>query len=123
MTKNPSDLKNLNRLIHEPARLMIISQLYVVESADFMFLQNQLEITPGNLSSHLSKLEEAGYVEIVKEFIERKPHTALQLTQKGRGAFKKYRQNLKQVFSNLPKEIKKPVSQKNRETKDKKIEK
>ena len=116
MTKNPSDLKNLNRLIHEPARLMIISQLYVVESADFMFLQNQLAITPGNLSSHLSKLEEAGYVEIVKEFIERKPHTALQLTQKGRVAFKEYRQNLKQVFSNLPKEIKKPVSQKNRET-------
>ncbi|MCZ2808282.1 MAG: transcriptional regulator, partial [Candidatus Bathyarchaeota archaeon] len=50
-----------------------MSQLYVVESADFLFLQNQLQMTPGNLSSHLSKLEEAGYVEIVKEFIERKP--------------------------------------------------
>ncbi len=82
---------------------MIMTQLYVVESADFLFLQNQLQMTPGNLSSHLSKLEEAGYVEIVKEFIERKPHTALTLTKKGRSAFKEYQQNLKQVFTTLPK--------------------
>lgn len=79
-----------------------MTQLYVVESADFLFLQNQLKITPGNLSSHLSKLEEAGYVEIVKEFIERKPHTALKLTKNGRRAFTEYRKNLKQVFSDLP---------------------
>ena len=103
MTRKPSDLKKLDRLIHEPVRLMIVSQLYVVESADFLFLQHQLEITPGNLSSHLSKLEEAGYVEIVKEFIERKPHTALQLTKKGRLAFKEYRKNLKQVFTDIKK--------------------
>ena len=103
MANNPANLRKLNRLIHEPTRLMIISQLYVVESADFLFLQNQLSITPGNLSSHLSKLEDAGYVEIVKEFIERKPHTALQLTKKGREAFKKYRKNLSQVFTDLPK--------------------
>ena len=50
-----------------------MTQLYVVESADFLFLQNQLQMTPGNLSSHLSKLEEAEYIEIVKEFIERNP--------------------------------------------------
>jgi DNA-binding MarR family transcriptional regulator len=81
---------------------MIMTQLYVVESADFLFLQHQLQLTPGNLSSHLSKLEEAGYVEIVKEFIERKPHTALKLTQRGRSAFKGYQQNLKQVFTDLP---------------------
>jgi DNA-binding MarR family transcriptional regulator len=103
MSKNPSNLKNIDRLIHEPTRLMIMTQLYVVESADFLFLQNQLQLTPGNLSAHLSKLEEAGYVEIVKEFIERKPHTALKLTQKGRDAFQEYQQNLKQVFSNYPK--------------------
>ncbi|UCG37090.1 MAG: transcriptional regulator [Candidatus Bathyarchaeota archaeon] len=101
MPKNPSSLRNIDRLIHEPTRLMIMTQLYVVESADFLFLQNQLEMTPGNLSSHLSKLEEVGYVEIVKEFIERKPHTALKLTKKGRNAFKEYQQNLKQVFGNL----------------------
>lgn len=78
---------------------MIMTQLYVIESADFLFLQNQLKMTPGNLSSHLSKLEEAGYVEIVKEFIDRKPHTALKLTKKGQNAFKEYKQNLKQIFS------------------------
>jgi DNA-binding MarR family transcriptional regulator len=83
---------------------MIMTQLYVVESADFLFLQNQLQITPGNLSSHLTKLEEAGYLEIVKEFIERKPHTALKLTKKGRNAFKEYQKNLKEVFSDLAKE-------------------
>ena len=103
MSNDPSDLKNINRLIHEPTRLMIVTQLYVIESADFLFLQNQLKMTPGNLSSHLSKLEDAGYVEIVKEFVERKPHTALKLTEKGREEFKEYRQNLKQVFNNLKK--------------------
>jgi len=103
MPKNPANLKNIDRVIHEPARLMIMTQLYVVESADFLFLQNQIQMTPGNLSAHLTKLEKVGYVEIVKEFIERKPHTALKLTKKGRSAFKKYQQNLKQVFSNLPK--------------------
>lgn len=103
MSSDPSDLKKINRLIHEPTRLMIMTQLYVIESADFLFLQNQLKMTPGNLSSHLSKLEDAGYVEIVKEFVDRKPHTALKLTEKGRKAFKEYRQNLRQVFNNLKK--------------------
>lgn len=103
MPDNPSDLRNIDRLIHEPTRLMIMAQLYVVESADFLFLQYQLKMTPGNLSSHLSKLENADYVEIVKDFIDRKPHTALKLTQKGRQAFKKYKQSLKQVLNDLPK--------------------
>ena len=103
MPKNPANLKNIDRVIHEPARLMIMTQLYVVESADFLFLQNQLQMTPGNLSAHLTKLEKTGYVEIVKEFIERKPHTALKLTNKGRNSFKEYQQNLKQVFGDLPK--------------------
>ena len=106
MSKNPSNLKNIDRLIHEPTRLMIMTQLYVVESADFLFLQNQLQMTPGNLSSHLSKLEEAGYVEIVKEFIERKPHTALTLTKKGRDAFNEYRKNIKKVLEDTrPREL------------------
>ena len=81
---------------------MIMTQLYVVESADFLFLQQQLQMTSGNLSSHLSKLEEAGYVEIVKEFIERKPHTALKLTKNGRITFNEYRKNIKKVLENLP---------------------
>lgn len=103
MPKKSSDIKNIDRLIHEPNRLMIMAQLYVVDSADFLFLQNQLQMTPGNLSSHLSKLEDAGYVEIVKEFIEKKPHTALQLTQKGQQAFKDYKKNLKQILDDSQK--------------------
>ena len=102
MSNSPFDAGNIDRLIHEPTRLMIMSQLYVVESADFLFLQHQLQMTPGNLSAHLSKLEQAEYVEIVKEFIERKPHTALKLTEKGRVAFNNYRKNMKKVFEKLP---------------------
>ena len=97
-----SSIQNIDRLIHEPARLMIMAQLYVVQSADFLFLQRQTEMTPGNLSAHLTKLEDAGYVEITKEFIERKPHTALALTKKGRDAFKQYRRNIKQIADRLP---------------------
>ena len=95
-------IPNLDKTIHEPARLMIMAHLFVVESADFLFLQRQTQMTPGNLSAHLSKLEDAGYVEITKEFIERKPHTALALTKKGRDAFKQYRRDIKQIAERLP---------------------
>ena len=79
-----------------------MAQLYVVQSADFLFLQRQTQMTPGNLSAHLRKLEDAGYVEVTKEFIERKPHTALALTKKGRNAFKQYRKDIKQIAERLP---------------------
>ncbi len=102
LSTEDSSIQNIDRVIHEPARLMIMAQLYVVQSADFLFLQRQTQMTPGNLSAHLSKLEDAGYVEITKEFIERKPHTALALTKKGRNAFKQYRSNIKQIAERLP---------------------
>jgi DNA-binding MarR family transcriptional regulator len=81
---------------------MIMAQLYVVQSADFTFLLHQTEMTAGNLSAHIRKLEEAGYIEVTKEFIERKPHTALALTRKGRDAFKQYRRDIKQIAEKLP---------------------
>jgi DNA-binding MarR family transcriptional regulator len=59
-------------------------------------------MTPGNLSAHLRRLEDAGYVEITKEFLERKPHTALALTRKGRDAFKQYRRRIKKIAESLP---------------------
>jgi DNA-binding MarR family transcriptional regulator len=99
---NDSGIQDIDRLIHEPSRLMIMAQLYVVKSADFLFLQNQTQMTPGNLSAHLSKLEDAGYVEVTKEFIERKPHTALALTKEGRAAFKEYRKKVKRFVEKLP---------------------
>jgi len=93
---------DIDRLIHEPARFMILAVLYVVESADFTFLINQTGLTWGNLSSHLSKLEEAGYVEVEKEFKGKKPHTMLHLTEEGRAAFRGYRHSVKQVLDDLP---------------------
>ena len=83
MPNSNSNIQKIDRIIHEPARLAIMAQLFVVQSADFLFLQNQTGMTPGNLSAHLKKLENAGYVEIIKEYVERKPHTALMLTKKG----------------------------------------
>ena len=59
-------------------------------------------MTPGNLSSHLRKLEDAGYVEVTKEFVDRTPHTALKLTRQGREAFKEYRRNVKRFIEKLP---------------------
>lgn len=94
-------IAEIDRLIHEPARLMILANLYVVESADFIFLMRQTGLTWGNLSSHLSKLEEAGYVDVEKEFRGKKPHTMLHLTDEGRGAFSEYRQSMKQVLNGL----------------------
>lgn len=92
----------IDKLIHEPARLKIMAQLYVVEEADFIFLMRQTDLTWGNLSSHMSKLEAAEYIEVRKEFLDKKPHTILKLTSKGRDAFRRYRKALNQVFKDLP---------------------
>ena len=94
-------IADIDKLIHEPARLMILAHLYVVESADFLFLARQTGLTSGNLSSHMGKLEEAGYVEVKKEFLDKKPHTMLSLTEKGRKSFKEYVQSMKKVFNGL----------------------
>ncbi|HEX9975131.1 MAG TPA: transcriptional regulator [bacterium] len=93
---------DIDRVIHEPARFFIMAYLYVVDSADFLFLMNQTGLTRGNLSSHLSKLEEAGYANIQKEFVNKMPRTILSLTAKGRVAFDDYRKQMKQVLDNLP---------------------
>jgi DNA-binding MarR family transcriptional regulator len=88
----------IDRLIHEPARLLIVSYLAVVESADFLFLMRQTGLTFGNLSSHMSRLEEAGYLKVEKKFVGKKPHTILSLTGKGRTAFQQYREMMKQFL-------------------------
>ncbi len=99
--QNLQPLAEIDRVIHEPARLLILAYLSVVESADFLFLMNQTNLTRGNLSSHLSKLETAGYVEIKKEFVDKIPRTLLRLSEKGRIAFHEYRRNMKQVLDSL----------------------
>ncbi len=83
-------LAGLDRLIHEPARLAILTALSACESADFLFLQRLTGLTKGNLSAHLAKLEEAGLVAIEKAFIGKKPHTALRLMNAGREAVERH---------------------------------
>jgi len=100
--RKPDEPIQIDRLIHEPARLLIAAHLYVVESADYVFLMGNTGLTWGNLSSHLSKLEAAGYVEITKEFVERKPHTMVKLTEQGLAAFDAYRRQMKALFDDLP---------------------
>ena len=95
-------LANIDRVIHAPARLMMMTYLYVVESVDFIFLMRLTGLTWGNLSSHLSKLEEEEYVNIEKQFIQKKSHTMVSLTEKGRQAFREYKQLLLQVLTDLP---------------------
>jgi DNA-binding MarR family transcriptional regulator len=95
-------IAGIDRLIHEPARFMIMAHLAVVQNADFLFLQRQTGLTWGNLSSHLSKLEAAGYVAIEKEFVRKKPHTMLRLTDKGRESFQHYRESMKQALDKFP---------------------
>ena len=101
-SKGQSSIQSIDRLVHEPARYLIMAYLYVAESADALFLQRQTELTWGNLSSHLSKLEAAGYVAVKKDFLDKKPHTMLHLTDEGRQAFKQYRRNMKQALDDLP---------------------
>ncbi len=92
-------LPDIDRLIHEPARYNIMALLYVVERAEFLFVQNQARLTAGNLSTHLSKLEAAGYLVIKKAFVGKKPRTFLSLTEPGREAFEAYRDQMKQRFT------------------------
>lgn len=93
---------DIDKLIHEPARLMIMAYLYIVDSADFTFLMRQTGLTWGNLSSHLSKLEAAGYIAVEKTFKGKKPHTMLHLSRDGQAAFRTYRQNMQQLLDDLP---------------------
>ncbi|MBE3117699.1 MAG: transcriptional regulator [Candidatus Atribacteria bacterium] len=94
-------MAEIDRLVHEPARLAVMSLLYVVDSADFTFLMNQTGLTWGNLSAHMSKLEEAGYLAVEKTFKGKRPNTTLRLTPQGREAFRGYVKKMKQVFQDF----------------------
>ena len=106
MPEEPADVSfpiidDIDRVIHEPARLIIMSHLYVLDRADFLFLKQQTGLTWGNLSSHITKLENAGFVEVIKKFIDRKPHTLIQLTEQGRKAFEKYQSQMRHMFNQI----------------------
>lgn len=102
----PSDnalqpIADLDRVVHSPPRLMILAYLAAVDSADFIFLMNQVELTRGNLSSHLKTLEEAGYIDVQKEFVDKVPRTLIRLTNEGREAIHTYREQMRTIINQL----------------------
>ena len=91
-------MANLDKLIHEPARLAIMSVLKSCSMIEFLVLQKMIELTKGNLSSHLSKLERANYVDISKQFLRKKiPHTTIYITQRGKEAVEDYWDQLDEI--------------------------
>ena len=100
MGLNPQKVIDVDRLVHEPARLLIMTILSAVESADFLYMQRETGLTKGNLSSHLSKLEAAGYVEITKTYRGKIPLTVCKLTRFRQNAFTNYRHQLKYIVDN-----------------------
>jgi DNA-binding HxlR family transcriptional regulator len=98
MSGSLQNISGLDRVIHEPARLTVMALLSSITSADFLFLLKESGLTKGNLSVHLSRLEEAGYIEVEKTFRGKMPHTEYRLTQKGKSAFDQYRKSLGSIF-------------------------
>lgn len=98
----PDPLASIDPVIHAPARLRLVAQLYVVDSADATFLVNATGLTWGNLATHLRKLENRGYVTINKGYRGRKPHTVIALTDEGRNAFHVYRTTITAALEDLP---------------------
>jgi len=94
VTQRAQEVAQLDRVIHEPARLTIMLILEGVSEADFLYLQGEGGFTQGNLSGHLAKLEETGYVGIEKKFKGKVPLTVCRLTSKGKAAFSGYSQRM-----------------------------
>ncbi|MFL6201902.1 MAG: transcriptional regulator [Thermoanaerobaculia bacterium] len=90
-------IANLDRRVHDPARLSILTALSACERADFLFLQRITGLTKGNLSSHLSKLEEAGLVETEKRFVNKKTQTLVRLSDDGRGTIESYWKEMEEL--------------------------
>ncbi len=101
MNDDVKSLADVDRLVHEPSRLMILTILNSVQKADFVYLQRETGLTRGNLSVHLSKLGDAGYIEITKTFNGKIPQTICQVTETGKAAFIKYTEYLKQVMNRI----------------------
>jgi len=96
------DSPNLDRLVHEPARLVLMASLAVVRDADFIHLLSQTGLTKGNLASHMDKLQQADYVKIEKTFVDKMPRTLYRLTRKGRRALRIYRKAMLDLLRGLP---------------------
>jgi DNA-binding transcriptional ArsR family regulator len=98
-------MTDLNRVIHEPARLMLVALLAGVKEADFLWLQRESGLTKGNLSSHLARLEEAGYIAVQKTFKGKIPLTILRLTATGKAAFDAYKKKMNGLLAPRPRNV------------------
>lgn len=97
-----SHVEEIDKLIHEPARLLLMAHLYVVDEADFVYLLDRTGLTAGNVSSHMKKLVAAEYVEMEKDFVANRPQTTYRLSRGGRNAFDTYRDNIAEILRMLP---------------------
>jgi DNA-binding MarR family transcriptional regulator len=98
MTNQVPSLKDVDRLVHEPSRSIILAILNVIPEADFLYLQRETRLTKGNLTIHLSKLEQADFIRIEKKYLDKRPLTVCKITNKGRKAFETYREHLKKFI-------------------------
>ena len=103
MNNDLRDLTDIDRIIHEPARLLLVAILYAAESADFLYLLRESGLSKGNLSTHLTRLEQAEYIQVEKTFRGKIPQTLIRLTKKGRAAFEAYRRQLKRIVETTTK--------------------
>lgn len=92
------DYQQLDEIIHSRIRLAVMAVLISVDKADFNFIKKKVNTTDGNLSVHLKKLEDAGYIEVFKEFVGKKPQTSCELTDKGKKAFSLYVEKLEKLI-------------------------
>jgi DNA-binding transcriptional ArsR family regulator len=106
MSEELRKFTDVDRVLHEPARLLIATLLYGVEKVDFLYLLRETGLTKGNLSAHLAKLENAGYVTIEKTFRGKIPQTLIALSGQGRAAFDAYRKQLTNIVSKITEEQK-----------------
>jgi DNA-binding MarR family transcriptional regulator len=102
MTDQLRSLTDMDRIIHEPARLLLVTILYTLESADFLYLLRESGLTKGNLSTHLTRLEQAKYILVEKKFRGKIPQTMFRLSSKGKAAFDAYREQMKNVMDSTP---------------------
>ncbi len=98
---NNTTLDDIDKIIHEPARLLIVMHLSMLEKADFLYLMAATGLSKGNLSAHLQKLENSGYIEISKHFIGKKPQTLLHLTELGKEKFELYKDTMQDLWSSM----------------------
>ncbi len=97
-------IADVDRTVHAPARLLILATLYVSQEVDFNYLLAHTGLSRGNLSSHMARLDEEGYVHVAKEFVDRRPLTLYRMTRQGRRAFSAYRRQMLDALGSLPDE-------------------